>query len=236
VDLFHGLRDRIDRDPDARDVYERRVANRDRVLDVGGRNGRSKSAERLKSLCTNPATQIVYTDVSPDYQPDIVDDITDSKIPDASFDGIHCGAILEHVRDYRAAVGHLHRILKPGGEIAIYVPFVWPFHDRTDFHRFTFTEVARMMEGYSDFRICLADGTGYGGLLLQVLSFFQMHRLPRLWGWSAAALNALATIPLGAAFLIGRASGRWAGVGFGDFRFYYLQLHFTHGFCAWGRK
>ena len=236
ADLFRGLGDRIDRDPRARERFERQIANRSRVLDVGGRNRDSRSARHLRSLCTTPSTAIVCTDIAPDYNPDLVDDITDSKIPDASFDGIYCNAILEHVRDFRAAVAHMRRILMPGGEIIIYVPFCWCFHDREDYHRFTFAGVAQLMEGYSDFRLCLADSTGYGGALLEVLTFFQLHRLSRTWTLLSAVLNALLTIPLGAIFLLGRKSARWRGVSWQDFRFYYIHLHLAHGFCAWGRK
>jgi hypothetical protein len=130
----------------------------------------------------------------------------------------------------------MHRILAPGGEIFIYVPFCWSFHDRADYHRFTFTEIARLMEGYSDFRLCLADATGYGGVLLEVLSFFQMHRLPRTWTALSALLNGVLALPLAVVFLLGRNHPRWRGVSWRDFRFYYTQLHLAHGFCAWGRK
>jgi len=235
-DIFHGLGARIERDPARRLHYEARVASAGRVLDVGGRNRDSLSARRLRQLSTNPAAEFVHTDVLPDYQPDLVDDITASTIPDASFDGIYCVSILEHVRDCPAAVGHLRRILKPGGEIVLYVPFCWPFHDRMDHHRFTFTEVARLMEGYADFRLCLPDRTGYGGVLLEVLTFFQCHRLPWLWEPLSVLVNALLTLPLTAAWLALRNRGRWRGLSLADFRFYYLHLHLAHGFWAWGKK
>lgn len=236
ADLFHGLRDRIERDPDARESFERQVASRDLVLDVGGRNRDSLSARRLASLGTNPRTRIVTTDVAPDYGPDLVDDITDSRIADETYDGVYCVSILEHVGDVAAAARHLHRVLKKGGEIVLYVPFVYPFHDRTDHHRFTFTEIARLMAPYSEFRLCVADRAGYGGVLLDVLTFHQAHRLHRPWIVASALLNALLALPLGAAWLWLRGRPRWAGVSWSDFRFYYTHLHLAHGFWAWGRK
>ena len=236
TDLFHGLRDRIERDPAARELFERRVASRDLVLDVGGRNQTSRSARRLASLGSNPRTRIVCTDVAPDYGPDLVDDIADSQLPDESYDGIYCVSILEHVADSNRAAAHLHRILRQGGEIVLYVPFVYPFHDRSDHHRFTFTEVARLMAPYAEFRICLADGTGYGGVLLDVLSFHQAHRLHRTWIAAAAVVNALLALPLAAAWVWLRRQPRWTGVSWRDFRFYFTHLHLAHGFWAWGRK
>jgi SAM-dependent methyltransferase len=233
IDLFRGLRDRIERDPDARESYARRVARAGRILDVGGRNQTSRSAAWIRSLAPDLELQIVCTDVAADYGPDLVDDITRSGIPDASFDGIFCVSVLEHVEDYQAAMRHLHRILKPGGEIVLYAPFAYPFHDRTDHHRFTFTEIGRLMADYSDFRICLADGNGYGGVLLQVLTFHAIQRWPRLWALLSALCNSLLAVPLAVMFVTGR---RWRGVSWRDFRFYFTHLHLAHGFWGWGRK
>jgi SAM-dependent methyltransferase len=230
MDLFHGLASRIDRDPAARHRYGKRVASLARVLDVGGRNADSASGRWIRMLRETPGA-IVSTDIAPDHGPDVVDDIARSSLPDASYDGIFCISILEHVPDYRAAVGHIRRILAPGGEVLLYVPFCYPFHDRTDHHRFTFTEVARLMEGYEDYRLCLADGNGYGGVLTEVLTFHQLHRVPWLWNLLSKIVNGLLALPLGAAHLLRSREASWR-----DFRFYYTHLHLAHGFWAWGRK
>ena len=165
-----------------------------------------------------------------------VDDIADSRIPDASYDGIYCVSILEHVPDVTAAARHLHRLLAPGGEIVVYVPFVYPFHDRGDHHRFTFTELARLMAPYAEFRLCPGDRAGYGGVLLDVLTFHQAHRWHGGWIALSSVLNALLAVPLAAAWLATRRSPRWGGVAWRDFRWYFTHLHLAHGFWAWGRK
>lgn len=234
ADLFHGLSERIERDLSARHRLARLVANRARVLDVGGRNGESPSARWIRMLADGADRTLVCTDIAPDYGPDLVDDISRSTIPDASFSGIFCISILEHIADYQAAVSHIRRILEPGGELILYAPFCYPFHDRTDHHRFTFTELARLMEGYADFRICLADGNGYGGVLTEVMTFHQLHRVPWLWNALSRVVNALLAVPLAAAYLAG--AGKTRGANWRDFRFYYTHLHLAHGFWAWGRK
>jgi SAM-dependent methyltransferase len=236
ADLFHGLSERIERDPSARHALARRVANRSRVLDIGGRNGESRSARWIRMLSDGEERTLVCTDIAPDHGPDLVDDIARSTIPDASFSGIFCVSILEHVADCSAAVSHIRRILEPGGEVIIYVPFCYPFHDRTDHHRFTFTELARLMDGYADFRICLADGNGYGGVLTEVLTFHQIHRVPWLWNALSRVVNVALTVPLAAVYLSGSRRGRAGGTRWRDFRFYYTHLHLAHGFWAWGRK
>ncbi len=45
---------------------------------------------------------------------------------DASFDRVICSEVLEHVPDYRAVLGEVHRVLKPGGLFAVSVPRFGP--------------------------------------------------------------------------------------------------------------
>lgn len=47
-----------------------------------------------------------------------VGDVTDLPFDDDSFDVAHCHAVLMHVRDTRAALAEVKRVLKPGGIIA----------------------------------------------------------------------------------------------------------------------
>jgi SAM-dependent methyltransferase len=43
-----------------------------------------------------------------------------------SIDKIICSEVLEHVPNYEAVIDELHRVLKPGGLLAISVPRAWP--------------------------------------------------------------------------------------------------------------
>jgi SAM-dependent methyltransferase len=49
-------------------------------------------------------------------------DLTDLKLPDASFGAVLCSHVLEHVPDDRRAMRELHRILRPGGWAIVMVP------------------------------------------------------------------------------------------------------------------
>ena len=49
-------------------------------------------------------------------------DITATGVADDSFDLIYCSHVLEHVRDDRAAMREMFRVLKPGGRALIMVP------------------------------------------------------------------------------------------------------------------
>jgi SAM-dependent methyltransferase len=236
MDLFHGLAERIDFRPDIRTSYESRVASMGRVLDVGGRNHRSKSHRRLRKLSSNPNTQIVATDILAAYGPDLVDDICRSSLRSETFDGIYCDAILEHVRNYPAAVTEMHRILKPGGELFVYVPFFWCIHDRMDYHRFTFSELDRLLSEFEEYRIFLPDEKGYGGVLWQLLTFYRIKRCKRLWRQLSRWTNAALAVYLRRRYRAQRNAGRLDCVSFVHYRFYYTHFVVNHGFCGWARK
>lgn len=51
------------------------------------------------------------------------EDVTSLTLPDASRDVVFTFDVLEHVPDYRAAVGEFHRVLAPGGLLVVTVPF-----------------------------------------------------------------------------------------------------------------
>ena len=55
-------------------------------------------------------------------------DVQDLKFADETFDVVACTAVLEHVPRPQKAVDELHRVLRPGGEIWVGLPWVQPYH------------------------------------------------------------------------------------------------------------
>ena len=49
-------------------------------------------------------------------------DLTELPFPAQSFDAVVLGEVLEHVEDDRAALAEVHRVLRPGGTLALSVP------------------------------------------------------------------------------------------------------------------
>lgn len=85
-------------------------------------------------------------------------DIHALPIPDNTMDGLFCIHVLEHVRDDRAALAELHRILRPGGEAVIMVPFMM-HQTETEEYGAPDPEIFDHVRGYSplDFKHRLKD-------------------------------------------------------------------------------
>jgi SAM-dependent methyltransferase len=58
----------------------------------------------------------------------LVHEAENLPFPDASFDGVLLNEVLEHVADERQTLSEIHRVLKPGGYLALFSPNRWfPF-------------------------------------------------------------------------------------------------------------
>ncbi|MEU7984243.1 class I SAM-dependent methyltransferase [Streptosporangium canum] len=99
--------------------------DRDLVADLG--SGTNRYDPRV--LCVDGGT---YANV------DIVGDLRTLPIGDGALAGIVSVAVLEHVPDPQAHVEEMWRVLRPGGRVLCYVPFMQPFHASPyDYQRYT---------------------------------------------------------------------------------------------------
>jgi len=117
------------------------------VIDIGGglriakdKNNRyNPKNEWLRPLVEKVDYKVL--DPVPDYHPDIVGDIHALPFGDNSIDAILCIAVLEHVKNPFLAMQEMHRVLKPGGLLYLYVPFLYYYHPMKpyyeDYWRFT---------------------------------------------------------------------------------------------------
>ena len=95
----------------------------------------------LGSGATALSSDLVNVDIAPYANVQVVADGVSLPFRDATFRVVLCEAVLEHVPDPWRVRSELARVLAPGGEALVVVPFLTPFHaspgTREDYHRFT---------------------------------------------------------------------------------------------------
>ncbi len=69
---------------------------------------------------------------------DVLCPATALSFEDNSFDSILCTQVLEHVFEHDKLISEVFRVLRPGGNIILTVPFAWELHEEPyDFFRYT---------------------------------------------------------------------------------------------------
>jgi len=90
---------------------------------------------------------------------DILGDIQRLPFADASVDGVICTYVLEHVADSRACIDEIARVVKPGGQIFISVPFIFPTHpDPLDRWRWTLDGLRYSLRDFDEIEAGNAGG------------------------------------------------------------------------------
>lgn len=80
----------------------------------------------------------VRLDLNPADVPDIVGDGMALPFRTASFGGVICADVLEHVPEPGRLLEEIRRVLRPGGRLFVSVPFMYPYHLHPgDYYRFT---------------------------------------------------------------------------------------------------
>jgi SAM-dependent methyltransferase len=123
-----------------------------RVLELGsGKPVKGRYSYSCADLV--PASnEVVMSDLDPSFG-HLVVDVTGMDF-DQEFDAIICSNVLEHVYDGANAVERLRRALKPGGQLFVSVPFMFPLHDEPhDYWRYTEHALRRLLGGFSEVRI-----------------------------------------------------------------------------------
>lgn len=86
-------------------------------------------------------------------------------LPDSAFDGAVCINVLEHIFDYQNVLDESYRVLKPGAQIVLAVPFLIRYHPcPNDYWRYTESTLQRIFStaGFSEIEI-RPIGTGVCG-------------------------------------------------------------------------
>lgn len=101
--------------------------------------GKSVVALNLGSGTSDFGREVYNVDIMNYKNVDLVSKLDQLPIRDQSVDIAMNVAVLEHLPDPISAIGEMHRILKPGGRLICYIPFIVGFHACPyDFQRYTY--------------------------------------------------------------------------------------------------
>lgn len=139
-----------------------------RVLDVGGGlridASRGNIEDPGRAWIKPFLSKVTYEVLDPvdTYHPDIIGDVMALPLNDKMYDTVLCLAVLEHVPAPWKAVDEIFRVLKPGGLLFAYVPFLSPYHAMPgyygDYFRFTDDGIRALCSTYADVQICGVRG------------------------------------------------------------------------------
>src|SRR5213593_696978 len=78
--------------------------------------------------------RIIHIDVQDRFRPEVIADAQLLPFEDSSVDAVLAMSILEHVPKPWLAVDEIYRVLRPGGLVVGYVPYMWQYHADETFH------------------------------------------------------------------------------------------------------
>lgn len=92
------------------------------------------------------ARTVVAIDVAPADGLSLLSMASPLPFQDSSFDSVLCTSVLEHVDDAEQTIAEIERVLRPGGQLLISMPFLYPTHEAPyDFWRTTHYGLDRML-------------------------------------------------------------------------------------------
>jgi len=133
---------------EANDWIRRHAADcRGRLLSVGSGSDEDGQGGYYRDYF-QACTEYVTSEIDGRYGVDWSVDVRDmAGIEKATFDGVFCSGVLEHVDDFQSGLAEIHRILKPGGILLLGLPFRQALHLQPhDYWRFTEHAIRYLLE------------------------------------------------------------------------------------------
>ncbi len=161
-----------------------------RVLDIGcGR----KAKRHLLPPGVSEYVGLDHPDTLHDLaQADLVGTAYEIPVADASFDGVLCTAVLEHLEEPARAIAEAWRVLKPGGRAIYTVPLFWYLHEEPrDFYRYTEHGLRHLFSHARFADLAITPASGFWVTFGSQLSYYLTGSLRRPFGPIARACTAI---------------------------------------------
>jgi SAM-dependent methyltransferase len=153
---------------------------RGEVLDFGC------GSKPYETLFTNASSYIgVDIQVSghshKDSKIDVFYDGKTIPFPDKKFDAVVCFEVLEHVFNLEEVLAEIRRVLKPGGQLLVSIPFAWDEHEVPyDFARYTSYGITHLFEKSGFHVVELTKTSTYVLAVCQMfIAYIVQYALPR---------------------------------------------------------
>lgn len=148
------------------------------------------------------AARYVTVDIAVSGHPDEekrVDFHYDGKVlpfGDGEFDGVFSSEVFEHIFNLEDILAEINRVLKPGGQLLITMPFAWPEHEVPyDFGRYTSFGITNLLNRMGFEIVALTKTSNYIESTAQLFSaYFVQLKIVR----GSAALTGIFTLLLAA--------------------------------------
>jgi len=134
-----------------------RAHARGRLLDVGC--GEKPYAPLFRDLVDEHVGVDHPESIHPLSAVDVLATAYDIPLEDASFDTVLMTEVLEHLEEPARAIAEARRLLRPGGNLILSTPFMWPLHEEPrDFFRYSPHGLRHLLEGFEPVTITPVAG------------------------------------------------------------------------------
>ncbi|WP_415325245.1 class I SAM-dependent methyltransferase [Chryseobacterium sp. MMS23-Vi53] len=185
--------------------------------------GKNVVALNLGSGSSDLGEDLLNVDLLPYENVDVICDIENIPFKDNSVDYIINIAVLEHVPNPQKVISEIHRILKPGGKIYCFIPFMQPFHASPyDFQRFTYEGMKHQFREFEILKLTPIGPTS--GMLWVVQEWFAL-----IFSFGIKPLHTILYL----LFMVLTFPIKFLDV---IFQFYPMSKNVASGFSIWAQK
>lgn len=111
-------------------------------------------SDLLYEYAADDKFDITTFDINPEREPDILGDFCEYDFGQKSYDYVILSEVLQFFKNPQKGIDNAYKILKPGGQVIITSPFVFPIHDRPyDLYRFTKYGLEYLLNDFTDVKI-----------------------------------------------------------------------------------